>query len=537
MLIGILLVVSFALFCIHAGRKELHTGDEARTLLIARDMVREGHWFVPRVQGKVILTKPPLLFWAIALLSRLYRGEVTEFTGILPVALSASAGVIALFFLGEQLFHRRLAFLAALILATTPQYFWVATQFRVDMPLTLCIMLSFWAFYRGYRFPETHKNAFLLFFLFLALGTSVKGPLGVIVPLLPIICYLWWTKELYILQTMRPLRGLLLYALLLLPWLLPALLQHEIDYRTLVFQQTVVRYVDSWDTEAPFYFYVPSLLVNLLPWTPFLFVGILLGFHARTAEQKKPFMLLLLWFVTNFLFFSLSSGKRDRYILPLYPATALLIAFFWERALTEGKAFLTSKGWRIPVYGVLLLSVLGGFLLIGGEVVRQLALFPKMTFFFPQAPFFMLLLTGIIWGGGVMIYLGYQQQKPAWVFGAIWGMMFLLLTLGPVIFFPQYNRSQDLKGFAQELLPMLHPAGKLCGYDFEKLPLNFYLDRRMQLIQQKDRLWEFLRTQSPAYCLMEREQYDEIQNELPAGIRALKERQVGRESFVLIGTE
>lgn len=70
LLIIILLLVALLLFFSHAGRKDVHTGDEARTMLIARDMLRAGDWFVPRIQqGRVILTKPPFLFWAIALLS------------------------------------------------------------------------------------------------------------------------------------------------------------------------------------------------------------------------------------------------------------------------------------------------------------------------------------------------------------------------------------------------------------------------------------------------------------------------------------
>lgn len=537
LLIIILLLVALLLFFSHAGRKDVHTGDEARTMLIARDMLRAGDWFVPRIQqGRVILTKPPLLFWSIALISALHGGEVTEFTGSLPVALSAMAGIIGLFLLGEQLFNRRTAFLAALILATTPQYFWLAYQYRVDMPLTVSIIFAFWAFYRGYSTPALRSSSSLLFFLFLALGTSCKGPLAVTVPLLPILCFLWWHRELSFLKALRPLRGMVLYALIVLPWFLPALLQQEIDYGKLVVQQTVLRFLHAQDTNAPFYFYVPSLLVNFLPWSLFLPGGIGQGFRLE-SQRKKPFLLVFLWLVVNFLFFSLSSGKRDRYILPLYPAAALLVALFWEEAIRRGREFLKSQGWRIPVYAFLCLSVLGGVGVLGGTVVRQLDLFPKMNFFFPQAPLFLLLLAGLFWGGGILAYLGYRQEHPLRVWGAIWGMMFALLTLGPFVFFPQYNRSQDVKGFVRELQQVLPPGGKLCGYLFEKLPYNFYLDRRIEQVRDPESLRRFLTTRVPAHCLMEKERYEEVREALPPAVRLLKERVVGRETFVLIGRE
>ncbi len=569
LLIGLLLLVSSALFLPYAGKKDIHSPDEARLVLIAREMLREGHWFIPHLEGRAMPSKPPVLAWMVAFFSWLGGGEVTEFTAILPVTLSAIAGVIALFLLGEQLFHRRIAFLAALILATTLQYFWTGYYIWYDMPLTLWVTFSFWAFYRGYRFPETRSGSFLLFFLFLALGTSTKGPLGVIIPLLPIACYLLWTREYHIFPAMRPWRGLLIYCLVILPWLLPALLQPKINYGEFIFHQTVVRYVIGypWERNPPFYFYLPSLLLHLLPWTVFLPGGILYGFQEsigqpcaplresigqpsaalreanghpcaafwERSEQKKPFLLVLLWFVSTFLFFSLSAGKRDRYILPLYPATALLVALFWEQAFRAGKNFLEKWSWRIPVFSFVGLAALGGILLLVGEMILQWNLVPKIAFFLPQTPLFILLLTIVLWGGGVLAFFGYRQQKPGWVFGAIWGTMFLVLTLGPAVFFPQYNRSKDVKAFAQEIIPLLPAESHVCGYHFEELPLSFYLDRRIKLIKEDKQLREFLLTQNPAYCFMKRKQYEAIKEELPLNFQIIRAGEIGEESIVLIG--
>jgi 4-amino-4-deoxy-L-arabinose transferase-like glycosyltransferase len=132
---------------------------------------------------------------------------------------------------------------------------------------------------------------------------------------------------------------------------------------------------------GPWYQYFADFTTGFLPWSLFVPGAVALAWmaccgakdrlrEARAADTPDgqapaPFLFPLCWFVAGFVFFSLSPGKRAAYLLPLYPAAALLVGWMWAQAIAEGRR---SRWIAVPV--ALLAGVAA--LLAGAAAVQAL---------------------------------------------------------------------------------------------------------------------------------------------------------------------
>ncbi len=138
-----LLLAALVLFSIPVGRRPLFNQDEARFALLAREAVESGHWLLPRIRGEIYLNKPPLFFWAVALLSWPF-GAVTDATAPLASVLSALAALLAVVCTGRLLWGWKVGWVAGLVLTTVPFFFFMSHQVFSDMMLTAWLS---WALY------------------------------------------------------------------------------------------------------------------------------------------------------------------------------------------------------------------------------------------------------------------------------------------------------------------------------------------------------------------------------------------------------
>jgi 4-amino-4-deoxy-L-arabinose transferase-like glycosyltransferase len=295
------------------------TADEARFALLARDVLERGSWFDLYYRGQLFRAKPPLYPWTIAAASRLV-GRVTEATAHAPVVLAAIGAVLLTFQLGERLFDRRVGVWAALILNTTCGFLHMSQHILPDM-LVLCFdMLAGYAFWRSMTAPS-RAGSLVIFYVAVALAVFAKGPVGLI-PLLAAGVWLWTEHGgggLWLLWTPT---GIGLFVMITLLWVGPFVwlgartwMEHSIwgDWLTSYIGPPVglVRFLHS-------------VIVWSLPWTP---VGILAIASAVRERQARAVRFTLLWFTVPFLVLMLSSHhQKTRYLLPIYPGAALLVA-------------------------------------------------------------------------------------------------------------------------------------------------------------------------------------------------------------------
>ncbi len=304
-------------FALPLGRRPLDNQDEARYSLLAREAVERGHWILPRVRDEVYLNKPPLYFWTVAAFA-LPWGVVTDANAPLASVASALAGLLAVFAVACLLWGARAGLAAALVLATSPFYFFMAHQVLTDMMLTAWMT---WALYFYLAAGRAHAPRWPLagFYLCAAGGLASKGPAALMVLAAAAAASLaadGWGG----LRRLRLPLGLGLIALTALPWLLPYLFQRERSYgRAVVMTDYLGWYFKSAvgsRVQA-----VAAHLARLLPWGVFVFPAAWWWTRERSGDRKR----LLVWAATLIVLLSLSGEQRARYFLPLWPIFALLV--------------------------------------------------------------------------------------------------------------------------------------------------------------------------------------------------------------------
>ncbi len=343
---ALVLVAATLLVFVRLGATDLWPPDEPRYALIAEELRRMDHGpkglVLLHLHGAPYTQKPPLFYW-LAAAAGAPLGRVTEFAARLPSALAGIATIAATIALGTLCFGRGAGTLAGLLLATTFDWSYRARTVQLDTLLALfetTALLAFWrieaartAASRSEQRADVDARRRNLVWLHgsLALAVLSKGPVGWIVPMLAIAAYLGWERRLRDLRGLLPLWGLALSILPGLVWITVAVALGPPGF----FHEAVVdnlfgRAVQGTTHAQPFYYYLEKFPPDLFPWLLLLPVTVwaarrVLG-DAAAPDDRRPWRFLLAWIATSVLFFSLASGKRLRYLLPIEPAFALLFA-------------------------------------------------------------------------------------------------------------------------------------------------------------------------------------------------------------------
>ena len=276
-------------------------------------------------------------------------GEMNEASIRFPSALFASLGVLVCYFFGTRLYGPQTGLWAGLILATTTVYYTAGIEARVDMTLVFFVTLTLILFFSIYRGFLQQKIWWYVFFITAGASVTAKGPVSIILCGLVIASFLIIRKRWDIFRAMLGHPGMLLGALICVAWYVAALYLKGDEFFGLQFVKEnfarfFVRGEGGTGHQKPFYYFIPYLFTLGMPWTLFL-PGVIWSYFSDDSGRKDDLLFLGLWAVVVFLFFSLSAGKRPPYILPLYPAIALLTAV-WLRDQSGGCV------WKAKYYKV-----------------------------------------------------------------------------------------------------------------------------------------------------------------------------------------
>ncbi len=325
------------------GRPDLSSPDEARYAQVAEEMRAFEHGAAGlallHLNGEVYDQKPPLWFW-LAALAGTPGGRVSELAARLPSALAALGTVLLALRLGTSLLGRPSGLVAAAILATTVEFAILARRASLDALLTFFTTLALACFWRFERGAQAGRGALLGMHLALALAVLTKGPVGFLVPLLAVAAYLAWERRLGDLRRLLAPGALLLSLGPGLAWLaITVALAPEGYLASGVVDNLFGRFLVGKHAQ-PLYFYLEKSPQQFVPWTlawPLVWwIGRSHVFASGAAPgAARAWRFLLAWVAAALVFFSLSSGKRGLYLLPAYPAAALLCADALVRALRD----------------------------------------------------------------------------------------------------------------------------------------------------------------------------------------------------------
>ncbi len=291
----------------------------------ARGMVESGDWVVPRYEGRPFFDKPVLAYW---LMAAAMKGLGTTPGAARLVPVLASIGVVlATAWLGTLLFDRRTGLAGALALATTLAFLSFARMAMSDVPLALWTTLAVALAVLAYR-PAAPAWAVPLLGAVAGLGFATKGPIALLVPGIAVLLLLWENRRRPVPCGAGPL-ALAAVAFLALGFGWFALVHGRLGHEPLAYfflRENLERFAgDAYDVGRPPWFYLPAYLAEGLPWSAFLPIALWRLLRSREGDEASRARLLALWVVLVALVLSLSRGKIDYYLLPLYPALSLLI--------------------------------------------------------------------------------------------------------------------------------------------------------------------------------------------------------------------
>jgi 4-amino-4-deoxy-L-arabinose transferase-like glycosyltransferase len=519
----ILALFGGVLFFSYLGGWDLWNPDEPRYAQVAKEMLQGEGWIIPHLNSAVYYDKPPFLFWLIAGSAK-GLGAMNETAARLPSAFFGFCTIILVFFLGKRLFDERTGFFAALVLATCGEFFWLARRADLDITLTFFTTLAILLFYVGFQQEGRRYLYYLLAYGAMALGFFTKLYPALIVPFLAISGYFLWQKRLKFFVDPAHLPGIFLFAAMIGGWLYLAYLKGGGDYLLgLLLQKTASTFFVTFGHREPIFFYLWNFPANFLPWTLFVPSAIIYGLKAK---EKKEIFFLFLWFALVFVFFSLAQAKRELYILPIYPAAALIVGKFWADVESKKKRDPRLFSWPL----LLMLAIL----FIMGIAAPFLApIFAHQ--YLSHALEIGLATTVIFVGGSLLAFFSYRSNKKARTFFIIVAMMFCFSLYGVFRVFPEINRYKSARPLSQEVVRMMGPRDQLGVYGLEGADYNYYTGyNRMIRFEDEAALKAALRSPGRLFCILQEKAYDTLKQDPTLRVFEMARGQVGHRRLVVI---
>jgi 4-amino-4-deoxy-L-arabinose transferase-like glycosyltransferase len=501
-----------------AGRAPIWDPNEARYMLLARDILDHGRWLIPDLRGEPYLNKPQLFFWSIAVAS-LPGGEVTEWTAALPAVVSSVATVAAAFAIGAQVWGPGVGGMAALALTSTIGFFAIGHHAQSD------VMVTAWTWWALYFLLLARRASFAPaplggFYACLAGALMSKGPMGLLglgAGVVAIAVADGWRAT----RRLRPLLGAGVLAVLLAPWYVPYLMAHS----TAFVGDSVVGHYGSWVFRRGALTRLESLwvLAYALPWTIFL-VGAATWWRRAPDVERR---LIAAWTVTVWALIGLSGIHRARYLIPIFPGLALLAAEFVVRAgERDGARALrnASLGFAVVAGLVAVLALSPAAQSIGGEGRPWV---PDETS--ERALVVALLATSAV--GAVV-----AARRAAFVAGGIVVALGIgaILTVEGVRYPARFAREFDVRPIAAAAGALTPPGTPVAVYPDIWLTYDFYLRRPVVELDRAGA--ERLLASAPGGALiMTRESWTGFQARAHPAWRVVAARRVAHNEMVVLG--
>jgi 4-amino-4-deoxy-L-arabinose transferase-like glycosyltransferase len=392
--LGVVFAVSAAVWVIGLGFRGLFNPDEGRYAEIPREILASGDWVIPHLNGLVYIEKPPLQYWATAISEALFGQNA--WAARLYTGLCALATLYAIWAMIRREWGGEAAARAAIMLGSSLLFVLLGHQLTLDMSLTLFMTLTFVGFCNAQR-GERWRGWMLLSWAGICGAFLTKGLIAGVLPLFTLIVYSVLQRDLAPWRRLLLVRGALLFAVLCLPWLI--LIQHRLPqfFQFFFVREHFQRFLTKIeDRYQPWWFFIPILLAGILPWlVPALRALFVDWRRSASAPGFDARRFAWVWCVVIFVFFSASDSKLLPYILPLFPALALLMA---TAPMVRLNADLRATGVGMVAVGVLLLA--GGALL--PHLLYETSLHDPLT-----APYFVHIRPALVFmgicslGGGI----------------------------------------------------------------------------------------------------------------------------------------
>lgn len=339
--VALLLLVAFLTFFAGLGRAAIGDSDEAFYAEASREMVESGDWLTPHYNYELRFQKPILYYWLAAAVYRV--AGIDAASARFPAAAAGLLLVLVAYAVGRRWYDAEVGLVAGLVTATSFGYYFVGRLALPDLPLALFIVVATWAVIESLAASSAGRQTVARWWLLAAaaaagLGFLTKGPVAAALPALvaaPLLArdivgrrrqgrrWLPWSATDVVAATV-------LFLLVATPWYLAMAATHGVEYLHRFFVgENLDRFAtDRYNEPRSMLFYVPVVFGGLMPWSPFalLWIPAIVSAIRRRPSLEAVDWRLISWTLLPLLFYSVSIGKQPRYVLPILPPLAVLLA-------------------------------------------------------------------------------------------------------------------------------------------------------------------------------------------------------------------
>ena len=462
-LIAVLVASAFAFF-FGLGRLGFLGPDEPRYAEVAREMFASGDYITTRLCGCLWFEKPALLYWLATTGYHLFG--VNELGARVPTAATALATVAFLYFALTRAGMRSVAVWATLVLSTGGMFIAYARVATPDMILTAAMTAALLAAFQATQADGRARSIFwTLSFFFTGLAVLAKGLVGVVLVSAILGTWLVVGGKLRSVRLRDWLVGLAVFLLVAGTWYGPVSIRHGWAF----IEEFFVRHHFQRYTSNEFghpqsvYFFFLVAIAGLAPWTFFLIPAV--G-RLRSLKGSRDSLLALawIWAVLPVLFFSFSESKLPGYILPVFPALAVIIGVEVERVWKgETDRMLKAALW---LTGLTLIGMGIGFLVfLRSESVSISG--------------WRALLDGLPLAVALASIVALVTRRYRVFITSVAGVVLSVILAAVILLFPTLQHEVSLKALSLEAGAALRPGEKIGFYLKKEFAPVFYTEGRV----------------------------------------------------------
>lgn len=479
------LLAALALFVgIDNMERALANPDEGRYSEISREMAVSGDWVTPRLNGIKYFEKPPLQYWAGAASFSLFGAG--EFPARLYTALCGLLCIVAVGYTARKLAGSAAAYGAVAVLLSSPYFLGLGGIVTLDMGLTAWTTVSVCAFLLAAAGPPAEQRWWMrLAWAGMALAVLSKGLIGIVFPAAIVFLHCLIHRDWRLLARLEWLAGGAIFLAIAAPWfVLVSLANPEFPEFFFIHEHFQRFLTKTHRREEPVWFFVPILLIAVLPWAVSLLPAVRDSWRLEASRDAFPWRrFALLWSGFILLFFSASGSKLPAYLLPVVPVLALVLGDWIARTpgerLWKGFAVLAvviaiaiAAAWGVPerartawtreLYAAARPWVVAGFVLIS-VALASAAVLARRGRKWPAIAVIVAASMGFV----DLVEDGYERLTPR----------------------------QSGIAVAERIVPLLTPEARVYSVGYYDQTIPFYLQRTVTLVRYLDEFEQGLKAE------------------------------------------
>ncbi len=489
------------------GARHLLPSDEGRYAEIAREMFASGDWVTIRYNGLKYFEKPPFHLWATALAYEAFG--VGDWQARLWSALSAAGGLGIAAVAARRWFGNRAALLTGCVLLAAPAWNLAGHFNSLDISVAAALTVALAALLMAqHPLASMPQRRHWMWLAWAAMGVAIltKGLIGIVLPGLALLVYTAVARDTAVWRRLHLVSGTLILLLVTVPWFVAVSVRNPEFPQFFFIHEHWERYTSGvHHRTGSWWYFIPQFVLGFLPWLGLL--PRIVGVVARESAPRetpgrgdgdvpgpppngfRPALFLAVWVSVIFVFFSISNSKLPGYIIPIYPALAILAGAALDA--------IDRPAWQRQLVAMLLLATVG---LLATPFVARLGRDPESVAAFSDFAPWVAAACGVAIAGLAYAWvLNRHRRTPSIV---AYALAFFAMTTIAMLGHEAFGRTSSGVALVAPIRAAMAVEPGMPIYSVRLLDhtLPFYLRRTTVMVEAPDEL-DFGTRQEPAKWL------------------------------------